>query len=158
MTLEDKLKEIEERLNRLENKMKVSLFEVEKLVNQQQPKQEEPIEERLLEMEDLILLLQLENTKMKDKISQDIDIELTPKVSQSAEERISRLEEEIGNVTNPGVAREIKREKPVEEEEHVVRRRPEDRRKKHEHEDMEEEETVRVKGNVMEDLQKILNK
>ena len=158
MTLEDKLKEIEERLNRLENKMKVSLFEVEKLVNQQQPKQEEPIEERLLEMEDLILLLQLENTKMKDKISQDIDIELTPKVSQSAEERISRLEEEIGNVTNPGVAREIKREKPVEEEEHAVRRRPEDRRKKHEHEDMEEEETVRVKGNVMEDLQKILNK
>ena len=158
MTLEDKLKEIEERLNRLENKMKVSLFEVEKLVNQQHPKQEEPIEERLLEMEDLILLLQLENTKMKDKISQDIDIELTPKVSQSAEERISRLEEEIGNVTNPGVAREIKREKPVEEEEHVVRRRPEDRRKKHEHEDMEEEETVRVKGNVLEDLQKILNK
>src|SRR3989344_2737084 len=109
-------------------------------------------------MEDLILLLQLENTKMKDKISQDIDIELTPKVSQSAEERISRLEEEIGNVTNPGVAREIKSEKPVEEEEDVVRRRPEDRRKKHEHEDMEEEETVRVKGNVMEDLQKILNK
>lgn len=165
MTLEDKLREIEERLNRLENKLKVSLFEMEKMVNQ--PKQEEPVDERLLEMEDLILLLQLENTKMKDKINQDIDIELTPKVSQSVEDRITRLEEEIGNIVAPGAVREIKREKPAEEEysmrrkpadeeEHAVRRKPEERRKKHEQED--EEETVRVRGNVLEDLQKILNK
>ena len=169
--LEDKLKEMEERINRMENKLKLSLFEVEKMVSQ--PKQEEPVEERLLEMEDLILLLQLEVTKIKDKVGQDIDVGLTPKVSQSVDDRITRLEEEISNTRQTGPAPETQEreshlydDKLVDEE---AREELHEGRLHREHDEEprerlqkkrkdEEEETIRVKGNVLEDLQKILSK
>ncbi|MBI2173139.1 MAG: hypothetical protein HYT73_02935 [Candidatus Aenigmarchaeota archaeon] len=165
--LEDKLKEIEERINRLENKMKLSLFEVEKLINQ--PKQEEPVEDRLLEMEDLILLMQLEVAKIKDKVGQDIDVGLTPKVSPSVDDRLTRIEEEISNVRQTEPVPETHEyesqsyeDKPVHEEarerrpHHVRDEEPHERPQKKRKD--EEEETIRVKGNVLEDLQKILNK
>ncbi len=162
--LEDKLREMEERINRMENKLKLSLFEVEKLVNQ--PKQEEPVEERLLEMEDLILLLQLEVTKIKDKVGQDIDVGLTPKVSQSVDDRITRLEEEISNTRQTEPAPEIQEreshlydDKPAHEEVHErqTHRGHGEKQLQKKRRD-EEDETIRVKGNVLEDLQKILNK
>lgn len=177
--LEDKLNELDERMNRLENKLKLSLFEAEKLASQ--PKQESP-EERILEMEDLILLMQLEITKIKDKISQEIDVELTPKTSQSAEDRLTRIEEEIGNIrssntgsyaegreyriqekTSARVPEKHYREEFEEIQEHgrpsheIERKSHAERqptRKKRE----DEEDEILVRGSVLEDLQKILNK
>ncbi|MBI2579611.1 MAG: hypothetical protein HYW27_01790 [Candidatus Aenigmarchaeota archaeon] len=158
--LEDKLREMEERINRLENKLKLSLFEAEKLAGQ--PK--EGPEERLLEMEDLILLMQLEITKIKDKLSQEIDVELTPKVSQSADDRLTRIEEEIANMRSSGMHEEYEKpERPMPVyAEHPAERRHEAERKVHAEKIVprkkaeEEEETVAVRGSVLEDLQKIL--
>ncbi|MEM7819697.1 MAG: hypothetical protein QXD48_02605 [Candidatus Aenigmatarchaeota archaeon] len=66
----DKIKEIEERLNRLEEKTKASFLEVERRFAQM-PEQiniPETINERITELEDLLLLLQVENIKIKEKL------------------------------------------------------------------------------------------
>lgn len=100
------------------------------------------MEDRLLETEDLILLMQLEITKIKEKLGQDIDVELTPKVSHDIEDRVRRIEEEIGGMNSSGIQVE-----PVNQDD--------------EHADMHErkkEHEIPYRGNVLLDLQKILNK
>lgn len=88
----DKLKEMEERLDKLENRLKVTFLEIEKRF--ESFKQEQPIgiEDRLQELEDLLLLIQLEVSKLKDRTSIDFGIGApAPDIS----ERLSKLEEAV---------------------------------------------------------------
>lgn len=90
---EDEAKQLEERFERLENKLRATFLEVEKRFNElgQEP---HSMEERMQELEDLILLMQLEITKIKDRTSVTTEF-LAPDTPGMAE-RLSRLEEAVG--------------------------------------------------------------
>ena len=89
------MSDIEDRLNYLENKNKVNFFNVEKrLTNLESTSSQEAFDklnDRIQELEDLLLLLQLESTKIKEKISGGTGLELLK--ATNVEERLSRLEE-----------------------------------------------------------------
>jgi len=92
--LMDKVKEIEERLDRLENRLKATFLEIEKRFEQlqsSQPVQMAP-EDRLQELEDLILLMQLEITKLKKNIGEGLEFGPAPAMPD-VEERLHKLEE-----------------------------------------------------------------
>ncbi len=96
------LMSLDDRLTRLENRIKTNFFEVEKRFADLSAKEgaAEPtgIEERLQEMEDLILLIQLENTKIKERLG----TQETPATQPSeATERISRLESIVKSGASP---------------------------------------------------------
>lgn len=93
----DKLTELEERFNRLEEKLKITFIELEKRLNQQQPEQPQTnVEDRIQEIEDLLLLLHLENTKMKEKIRDGLDFGIVPNVPDVSE-RLTRVESELAS-------------------------------------------------------------
>ncbi|MEK6887440.1 MAG: hypothetical protein AABX14_00680 [Candidatus Aenigmatarchaeota archaeon] len=94
----DKLTELEGRFDRLEEKLKITFIELEKRLNQQQP-QEQPqtnVEDHIQEVEDLLLLLQLENTKMKEKVRDGLDFGIIPNVPDVSE-RLTRVESELAS-------------------------------------------------------------
>lgn len=96
----DKLTELEERFNRLEEKLKITFIELEKRLNEQQPQQPQTsFEDRIQELEDLLLLLQLENTKMKEKIRDGLDFGIIPN-TPDVSERLIRLESELASHTS----------------------------------------------------------
>lgn len=85
----------DERLSRLENRIKTNFFEVEKRLaemEQKGPPAESVGEERLQEIEDLVLLLQLESAKIKEKLGTQDIIESAPLLEQ----RIEKIEEKLG--------------------------------------------------------------
>jgi len=92
----DKISELEKRLDRLEDKMKASFFEVEKRF--EKLKIEEPplvvIEQKIQELEDLLLLLQLEVTKLKDVTGSGMEFG-SPQGGHDVYTRIRKIEEEI---------------------------------------------------------------
>ena len=99
----DKVAEMEERINRLEEKLKVTFVEVEKRLNERQQTPEMNIDERIQELEDLLLLLQLENTKLKEKVHEGLDFGIVPSVPDISE-RLTRIETEIGSYTGTAPA------------------------------------------------------
>ncbi len=86
---------IEERLNKLEERLKAVFAEIEKRFEDLQQKPEYSFEERIQEIEDLVLLLQLENTKLREKVGEGLDFGISSKAPDYSE-RIERLEEEMG--------------------------------------------------------------
>ena len=110
------IKEIIDSLKRLEEKGKINFFEIEKRLSTIESKLEssmpENFNERLQEIEDLILLMQLENIKMKESHVSGIyehETEIEPKAEPAAsrlEERISELEEKIGAASDSAGASE----------------------------------------------------
>ncbi|HLD39115.1 MAG TPA: hypothetical protein VJB05_02260 [archaeon] len=94
----DKLTELEERFNRLEEKLKITFIELEKRLNQQQlhDQPQTNVEDHIQEIEDLLLLLQLENTKMKEKIRDGLDFGIIPNVPDVSE-RLTRVESELAS-------------------------------------------------------------
>lgn len=96
----DKVTELEERLNRLEEKLKVTFTEIEKRLMQQPQQQTDVYEDRLQELEDLILLLQLENTKLKDKVGEGLDFGIAPS-TPDIRERLNTIEGELASHTTP---------------------------------------------------------
>lgn len=73
----DKIDSIEHRLERLEEKTKATFLEVERRLSAipQHEDIPEAINERITEMEDLLLLAQIENSKLKERISGTQNIE-----------------------------------------------------------------------------------
>src|SRR3989338_6347647 len=94
----DKLTELEERFNRLEEKLKITFIELEKRLNQQQlhDQPQTNVEDHIQEIEDLLLLLQLENTKMNEKIRDGLDFGIIPNVPDVSE-RLTRVESELAS-------------------------------------------------------------
>jgi len=93
MALEEhEAKQLEDRFDRMENKLKTTFLEVEKRLAEikQQPSD---VEDRIQELEDLILLMQLEITKLKEKTGTTAEF-LTPE-SPNILERMNRMEEAI---------------------------------------------------------------
>lgn len=85
----------DERLSRLENRIKTNFFEVEKRLTEMEQKgtpEESVGEERLQEIEDLVLLLQLESTKINEKLGTRDIIGSGPVLEQ----RIEKIEEKLG--------------------------------------------------------------
>lgn len=96
----DKIKELEERLNRLELKTKASFLEVEKRMGEvpSQIKLPEDIDERFNELEDLILLMQVESTKIKERMTGGLGFGAETD-TQSINERINELEERMSEIS-----------------------------------------------------------
>ncbi len=86
--------DIEDRLDRLENRLKATFLEVEKRF--ESLKAEEPfvlsIETRLQELEDLMLLLQLEVTKIRERTG---EFEFGAPQTPDIEERLRKMEEAL---------------------------------------------------------------
>jgi hypothetical protein len=90
----DKTKDLEARVDRLESRLKTTFLEIERRFETQ--KIEDPVaaafETRIQEIEDLLLLLQLEITKIKDKVgSGEQFISASPRLD--LEERVKKIEE-----------------------------------------------------------------
>lgn len=104
----DKIKEMEERLDRLEGRLKTTFLEVERRF--EATKIEEPaivnVEERIQEIEDLILLLQLELTKIKEKTGGEEFISIAGQ--PDLEERMKKMEEMLSSPIVAGVSAQAK--------------------------------------------------
>ncbi len=93
-----KIAEIEGRFGRLEEKLKLTFNEIEKRFAQIQQQPHYSVEDRIEELEDLLLLLQLENTKVREKIGEGLDFGIAPAVPDISE-RITRIESELATHT-----------------------------------------------------------
>jgi hypothetical protein len=104
---------IEERLDRLENKMKVGFFEVEKKLVKLETSSSASMDERVQELEDLLLLLQLDNMRLKEKVSStdttqpDIgervsSMGLSEEVPSNIESRLNQIENKISSLKTGG--------------------------------------------------------
>ncbi len=89
-----KIAEIDERFGRLEEKLKLTFNEIEKRLAQTQQQPHYSVEDRIEELEDLLLLLQLENTKVREKIVEGLDFGIVP-AAPDISERITRIESEL---------------------------------------------------------------
>lgn len=89
----DKMKDMEERLDKLENSLKLTFLEIEKRLESMTQEQPVNIEDRLQELEDLLLLIQLEITKLKDR-SGPLDFGISTG-APDIHERMSKIEEAV---------------------------------------------------------------
>jgi len=96
----DKIQEIDERLNRLELKTKASFLEVERRLKEapEHAKLPDDIDERFNELEDLILLMQVETSKIKDKLTGGLGFGAEVN-TVSINERIGSIEERMSEVS-----------------------------------------------------------
>ncbi len=98
---DSKVEALNERITNLEERLRYVLGELEKRIEQSHPQDEHPAEERFQELEDLLLLLQLETTKMKEKVGEGgLDFGVTAIVPDMAS-RLNRIEEEVANRSTP---------------------------------------------------------
>ncbi len=89
----DDLQGLNDRISAMENRVKTSIFsEVEKKLSEFEQNVQPPGEERVQEIEDLMLLLQIENAKIKEKLGTQDIVESQP----ALEQRISKIEERLG--------------------------------------------------------------
>lgn len=102
----DEAEKLSKRITDLENKLRMTFMEVERRFDILREKHmDHDIESRLTEIEDLLLLLQLEVTKIKDMAGVAVDIGLTPDTPPLSE-RLNRLEHEMSAFTSRGTAPE----------------------------------------------------
>jgi len=96
----DKIQELEERLNRLEMRLKSNFLEIEKRFSEVpgQTSLPEDINERFNELEDLILLLQVDNTKIKEQFTGNLSFGADVDTA-SINERINILDEKISEIS-----------------------------------------------------------
>lgn len=130
----DEVEKLAKRVDELENKLRMTFMEVEHRFDVLREKhREHDLETRLIEIEDLLLLLQLEVTKIRDMAGVSVDIGLTPDTPPLGE-RLNRLEHEMSSITNKNlvsgpVNEEIPEEKNLfdenkEKEEPVIQKEP----------------------------------
>ena len=103
--MSDKIAELEERINRLEERLKVTFVEIEKRMTQPEAAPVTDSNDRIDELEDLLLLLQLENTKLREKVGEGLDFGITPSVPDISE-RLNRIESEVANRSVPVIESE----------------------------------------------------
>lgn len=106
--------DIGERLARLENRMKTSFFEIERRLVNLETSSSAALGERIQELEDLLLLLQIENMKIKEKTAGEVDV-TNPDLEQrlqmlesprglpgDIEERLNYIENKISSIKGKG--------------------------------------------------------
>jgi exonuclease SbcC len=95
------LRSLEDRLDRLESRSRNNFFEIEKKLNKLdelgKPQPQAELEERIQELEDLVMLLELENTKIKEKLSIEPLLE-EPAATGDMDSRLRTLEEKISRL------------------------------------------------------------
>ena len=91
----DKAKELEERLDRLENRLKTTFLEVEKRFEEMRGREHlaSGPEDRIAELEDLLLLLQLEVTKIKESAGTGLEFGATAEPQSDVMERLKKMED-----------------------------------------------------------------
>lgn len=94
----DKTVELEEKFNRMDERLKVVFGEIEKQLESMKSRPEYSFEDRIQEIEDLLLLLQLETTKLKEKVGEGLDFGIAPSVPD-LQQRLMRIEEEMTSQT-----------------------------------------------------------
>ncbi len=110
--------DIEERMDRIENRLKSNFFEIEKRLVHLESSAPAALGERVHELEDLLLLLQLENMRIKEGLPKLAD---TPddksSVEPEIENRLAAIEEKLAAVSTngPAVERLNRIEKQLEE-------------------------------------------
>jgi hypothetical protein len=133
---EREIRDLEDRFEKLDEKLKTTFVEVEKRI---EDSKKEPLDlmDRIQEMEDLILLMQLEITKLKDRTS--LSTEFLSPDSPGVMERLNRIEEAVS-------LREEKKEEPAEGNEKLFE------------EETYEPQAGKEKGkSLLEEVQKILS-
>ena len=91
-----KMVEMEERFGKLEEKLKLTFTEIDKRLVQMQQQPHYSAEDRIEELEDLLLLLQLESTKIREKVGDGLDFGIVPSAPDISE-RLTRMESEIAS-------------------------------------------------------------
>ncbi len=91
---------LDDRLTRLENRIKSNFFEIEKKFAELSEKESPQGEHRIQEMEDLLMLIQLENTKIKEKLGSQ---EALAAPDGDMSDRVARIESELGEIKSHGV-------------------------------------------------------
>ena len=100
---------IEERLVRLEYKLKMNFFEIEKRLVKLETSSSAALDERIQELEDLFLLLQLENMRIKERVSSagvsqpDVEeelkqLELSKGLPSDVESRLNYIENKVSSL------------------------------------------------------------
>lgn len=104
----DKIKEIDEHLDRLENRLKANFLEIEKRFAEiyEASKIPEDINERFNELEDLLLLLQVESTKLKEKFTGGLGFGAEVDTT-SINERIDKLEERMSELSSANMPADL---------------------------------------------------
>lgn len=100
----DKTREIEDRVDRLENRLKATFIEIEKRFEQLKNDKPFTVEDRIQEIEDLLLLVHLELTKLKEQKS--MEFELMPTGVPDVSERLNKLEQQLSSKEFPALAPE----------------------------------------------------
>ncbi|MCX6815810.1 MAG: hypothetical protein NT120_03085 [Candidatus Aenigmarchaeota archaeon] len=157
----DKTKELEQRIDRIESKLKSTFLEIERRFAQKSEGAPLNVDERLQEFEDLILLMQLEITKLREKSAVDPDFGV--KMSPDVEERLRKLEEAVAKDSHIVVSRPVQNvheEKNIDVERKIKNTMPQDldeiERRLKKIEQGRTETTISSKS-VLEDVKKILN-
>lgn len=91
-----KIAEMDERFGKLEEKLKLTFGEIEKRFAQMQQQPHYSAEDRIEELEDLLLLMQLETTKLREKVGEGLDFGISPAVPDISE-RLTRMESELAS-------------------------------------------------------------
>lgn len=159
-------KKLDERFEMLDSKLRTTFLEVEKRFSEMKM-QPEVLEDRLQELEDLILLMQLEIMKIKEKTGTQTEF-LTTKAPDLGS-RLDRLEEMVAGRHIHHEGHEEKEgeplfEKPkmtgrmVEEDEDEEEEGQEEDQKDHDQEeDRQEEEPIAAKTkNLLKEVEEIL--
>jgi chromosome segregation ATPase len=107
--------DIEERMDRLENRLKTNFFEIEKRLVNLESSAPAALSERVHELEDLLLLLQLENMRIKEGLPSLADTPDKSGAEPEIENRLAAVEEKISAVKAIDVERLNKIEKQLEE-------------------------------------------
>jgi len=100
------LQDIDERLRRLEDRTKINFFEIEKRLSKLEsggePDEILELKERIAELEDLQMLLELENTKLKEALGVENVLTNPPVTGGELEKRISEIEKKISYLEKSG--------------------------------------------------------
>ncbi len=86
---------IESRLSKIEEKIKFNLFEIERRLIDLEAAKPAMLEDRVQHVEDLLMLIQIENEKIKQMLAARFPAPAGAHVAADIEERLARLEERL---------------------------------------------------------------
>jgi len=107
--IEARLKSIEDRFKEIDKKLEEKV-QPAKTMQEEEPviiegsdrlKSLDDMRERIQELEDLLLLIELENTKLRESVAAGTGAEIVPAVTPDINERLSWLEEQVLSAREP---------------------------------------------------------
>ena len=89
------VKKLEEKLNNLEAKLKATFEELEKRLNELAATHTDTTESRFQEIEDLVLLIQVEQIKIVEKLNASVGVGFSDSSSENVNAKVAELEKMI---------------------------------------------------------------